>query len=183
MQVLQRPQKRDLTSLRLQRAGILRQSAELSQASTSEIEEGLLKKLEEAQKEPNAAESDSDATETTLEMQTGKNMERRRKTSYLDHKEADSMPERNSDDEHEEKSHGRRGAHRDSESGQKASDKWKGSLHEDESREMTAQSILRRQKGRDNANTDDGFPFSIGPNPALCACDRGRNHTKRGGLW
>ena len=37
----------------------------------------------------------------------------------------------------------RRGSHRNSESGQKASIKRKGSLHEDKSRENTAQRILR----------------------------------------
>ena len=94
---------------------------------------------------------------------------------YLDDEEADSIPERRSsyddeqkgkayeriscDDEQEEKAHGRRrGSHRDSESGQKASDKRKGSLHEDESREKTAERILRRRKGRDNANKDDCIP-------------------------
>ena len=77
--------RRDLTSLRLERAGILPQSVELSQASKQEIKERLLRKQEEAQKEPNPAKSDSDATGTTLEEQTGENMERRRKASYLDH--------------------------------------------------------------------------------------------------
>ena len=49
-----------------------------------EIEERLLKKQEKAQKEPDPAKSDSDATGTPLEEQTGKNMERRRKASYPD---------------------------------------------------------------------------------------------------
>ena len=68
-----------------------------------------------AQKKPNPAKSDSDATGTTLEEQKGKNMERRKKASY-----------------------------RDSESGKKASNKRKGPHHEDESREKTAQRILKR---------------------------------------
>ena len=68
-----------------------------------------------AQKEPNPAKSDGDATGTTLEEQTGKKMERRRKASY-----------------------------RDSESGKKDSNKRKGPYHEDESREKTAQRILKR---------------------------------------
>ena len=58
--------------------------------------------------------SDSDATGTTVQEQTGKKMERRRKASY-----------------------------RDSESGKKSSDKRKGPHHEDESREKTAQRILK----------------------------------------
>ena len=40
------PQKRDLTSLCLERAGILSQSVELSQASKPESEERLLRKQE-----------------------------------------------------------------------------------------------------------------------------------------
>ena len=48
----------------------------------SEIEEGLREKQVEAQKEPNPA--DSDFSGTTLEEQTGKNMEGRRKALYLD---------------------------------------------------------------------------------------------------
>ena len=40
--------------------------------------------MDTAQKEPNPAKSDADATGTTLEEQTGKNMERRRKASYRD---------------------------------------------------------------------------------------------------
>ena len=47
-----------------------------------EIEESLLRKQEEAHKESNHAKSDGDATGITLEEQTGKNMERRRKASY-----------------------------------------------------------------------------------------------------
>ena len=55
--------------------------------------------------------------------------------------------ERSSGDKQKEKVYGRTGgSHRDSESGQKASDKRKGSLHEDELREKTAQKILRRRK-------------------------------------
>ena len=59
-----------------------------------EIEERLLRKQEVAQKEPNTAKSDGDATGTTLEEQTGKNMERKRKTSYRDDEKADRIPER-----------------------------------------------------------------------------------------
>ena len=59
-----------------------------------EIEERPLRKQEEAQKEPNPSKSDCDATGTTLEEQTGQNMERRRKASYLDDGKADSIPER-----------------------------------------------------------------------------------------
>ena len=110
-----------------------------------EIEERLFRKQKEAQKEPNPAKSDSDATGTTLEEQTGKNMERRRKASYRDDEKADRIPERSScDDDQKEKAHGRRrGSHRDSESGKKASNKRKGPYHEDESREKTAQRILK----------------------------------------
>ena len=47
------------------------------------------------------------------------------------------------DDDQEEKAHGRReGSHRNSESGQKTSDKRKGPYHEDELRK-TAQRILK----------------------------------------
>ena len=135
-----------------------------------EIEERLLRKQEEAQKEPNPAKSDGDATGTTLEEQTGENMEIRRKDLYQDDDEkADRIPERRSscDNEQEEKAHGRRRrSHRDSESGQKASDKRKGPYHEDESREKTAQRILKRWKGRNNANVDtpsrlDSPPYSV----------------------
>ena len=87
-----------------------------------ETEEGLLKKQEEAQKEPNSAKSDGDATGTNLEEQTGENMERRRKVSYQDDEKADKISERRSscDDEQEVKAHGRRkGSHRNSESGQR----------------------------------------------------------------
>ena len=71
-------------------------------------------------------------------------MERRRKASYLDDEEADSIPERrSSDNEHEEKAYERRGPYWNAESGQKAPDRRKGSLHEDESREKIAQKILR----------------------------------------
>ena len=75
---------------------------------------------------------------------------------YLDDEEADSIPERRSscDDEQEEKAYVRRGSYRDSESGKKASDKGKGPYHEVESRGKTAQRILKRRKGRDNANAD-----------------------------
>ena len=66
-----------------------------------EIEEGLFKKQEEAQKEPNPIKIDNDATGTTLKEQTGKNVGRRRKASYLDDIKANSIPERRSscDDE------------------------------------------------------------------------------------
>ena len=105
MQEVQRPQKRDQTSLRLERAGILPQSAELLQASKPKIEEGVLKKQEEAPKEPNPANSDSDAIGTTMEKQTGKNMGRR-KASYLDDQKGNSIPERSScDDEQKEKAY------------------------------------------------------------------------------
>ena len=118
----------------------LPQSAELSPASKPEIEEGLLKKQEEAQEEPNPANIDSDATRTTLEEQIGENMERRGKGSYVDDEEANSIPERSScddepkakascDDEQKGKAHGRRDPVRDSESGHETSDKRKGSLH------------------------------------------------------
>ena len=122
-----------------------------------EIEERLLRKQEEAQKKPNPAKSDGDATGTTLEKQTGENTKRRRKALYQDDVKADRIPERRSscDDELEEKAHGRRsGSHCDSESGQKASDKRKGPYHEDESRENTGQRILKRRKGRNKANAD-----------------------------
>ena len=59
LQEVQMPRKRE--SLLLERAGILPLSAELTQASKPEIEERLLRKQEEAQKEPNPAKSDSDA--------------------------------------------------------------------------------------------------------------------------
>ena len=59
-----------------------------------EIKEGLLKKQEETQKELSPANSDSDATGTTPEEQTGKNMGRRRKASYLDDEAADSIPKK-----------------------------------------------------------------------------------------
>ena len=78
------------------------------------VEVEKTKPVDTAQKEPNPANSDGDATGTTLEKQTGKNMERRRKASY-----------------------------HDSESGNKASDRRKGLYHEDESREKTAQRILK----------------------------------------
>ena len=78
LQELQSPQKRDLTSLRWDSARILPQSGKLSQASKPEIEEKLLKKLrekqEEALKEPNPTNSDTDAPGTTLEEQTDENM-------------------------------------------------------------------------------------------------------------
>ena len=64
-----------------------------------EIEEGLLRKQEEAQKEPDPAKSDSDATGTSLEKKTGKNLERRRKASYQDDRKGDRIPERSSDDD------------------------------------------------------------------------------------
>ena len=98
------------------------------------------------QREPNHAKSDSDTTGTTLEEKTGENMERRRKAFYLGDQEADRIPEQRSscDEEHEEKTYERRGAYRDSESGQKASDKGEGPYREDELREKTAQRILRR---------------------------------------
>ena len=59
-----------------------------------EIEEGLLKKQDEAQKEANLAKSDSDATGTTLEEQTGENMERRMKALYQDDEKADRISKR-----------------------------------------------------------------------------------------
>ena len=49
-----------------------------------EIEERSFREQEEAQKKLNLAKSDGDATRTTLEEQTGQNMERRRKASYLE---------------------------------------------------------------------------------------------------
>ena len=122
-----------------------------------EIKERLLKEQEETQKEPNPANSDSDATGTTSKKQTGKNMERRSEASYLDDEKADRIPERISscDDEQEETAYGRRrGSHRDSESGQKTSDKRKRPHQEGESREKTAQWILKRRKGRNHANVD-----------------------------
>ena len=126
------PQTRDLTSLRLERAGILPQSAGLSQASKLKFEEGLLKKQEEAPREPNPAKRDSDATGTTSEEQTGENMERR-EVSHQDDGKADRIPERIScDDEQEEKAYVRRGSYHNSELGNKASDKGKGPHHEDE---------------------------------------------------
>ena len=117
--------------------------------SKPEIKERLLKKQEEAQKELRPANSDSDATGTTLEEQTGKNMGRRRKALCQDDEKADRIPERRSScDEREGKAHGRRrGSRRNSESGKEASDKRKGSPHEDESREKIAKRILRRRKG------------------------------------
>ena len=90
-----------------------------------EVEERLLRKLEEAQNEPNPAKSDGDATWTTLEEQTGKNMDRRTKTS-----------------------------NRHSESGKKDFDIRKGPYCEDESREKIAQRILRQQKGRYDASAN-----------------------------
>ena len=134
----------------MDRAENLPQSAELREASKPEIEERLLRKQEGAQKEQNPVQSDSDTTGTALEEQTGKNMGRRRKTSYLDDEEADSIPaRRSSDDKYEEKAYEKRGPYRNSESGKEASDKEKGPYHEDESREKIAQKILRRRKGRD----------------------------------
>ena len=65
LQEVQMLQKRDLTSLHLELAGILPQSVELSQASKPDIEERLLRKHQEAQKEPNPAKSDGDSTGTT----------------------------------------------------------------------------------------------------------------------
>ena len=130
-----------------------------------EIEERPLREQEEAQKSQNLEKSDGDATGTNLEEQTGENMERRRKASYLDDEKTDSIPERRSsgDDEQKEKAHRRRkGLRRNSESGKEASNKEKGPHHENESREKTTQMILRRRKGRDNANTDYEFPLSIG---------------------
>ena len=59
-----------------------------------EIEERLLRKQEEAEKEANPAKGDGDATGTTLEEQTGKDMERKRKASYWDAKKADRIPEK-----------------------------------------------------------------------------------------
>ena len=109
------------------------------------IKEGLRRKQKEAQKEPSPANSDSDATGTTLEKQTRKNMKRRRKASFLDDRRADSIPERRSscndeqkgkayerssyEDEQEGKAHGRRGSNHDSESGKEASDNGKGPDH------------------------------------------------------
>ena len=69
---------------------------ELPQASKPEIEERPLSEEEEAQKEPNPAKCDSDASGTNLEQQTRKNMERRRKAFYLDGEEVNSIPERRS---------------------------------------------------------------------------------------
>ena len=109
-----------------------------------EIEVRPLVKQGEVQREPNPAKSDSDDTGTTLEEQTGENMERRRKAFYLDDEEVDSVPERrSSDNKHEEKAYERRGPYRNSESGQKASDKEEGPYHEDDSKEKTAKRILR----------------------------------------
>ena len=93
------------------------------------------KPAETAQKEPNPAKRNSDATGTTLEELTGKKMERGRKVSYRGDEKVDRIPER------------RRGSYHDSKSGKKASDKRKGPHHEGESREKTAQMILKRQKG------------------------------------
>ena len=123
------PQKRNLTSLHLERAGILPQSAKLSQASKPEIKERLLKKQEEAKGEPNPEKNDDDATGTTLEEQTGGSMGRR-KASYLDDEKTNSIPERSScDDEPKEKAYERRrGSHRDSESSKKVSDKRKRTI-------------------------------------------------------
>ena len=45
-----------------------------------EIEERLLRKQEEAQKEPNPGKSDGDATGAPLEKQTAENMKRRGKS-------------------------------------------------------------------------------------------------------
>ena len=69
------------------------------------------KSVDKAQKEPNSAESDGDATGTTLEEQTGKNMDRRRKVSYRDDEKAGRIPERrrsSCDDEQQEKAYVRR---------------------------------------------------------------------------
>ena len=55
-----------------------------------EIEVRPLVKEEEAQKEPNPTKSDDDATGTASHEETGENSDRRRKTSYLDDKKADS---------------------------------------------------------------------------------------------
>ena len=49
-----------------------------------EIEERLLMKQEEAQREPNPTKSDGDSTGTTLEEQTGENVETRGRASYQD---------------------------------------------------------------------------------------------------
>ena len=119
-----------------------KEESENQKRQHAEVEKA--KSVDTARKEPNPVESnDGDATGTTLEEQTGNNMERRRKVPYLDDEEADSIPERRSscDDEQKEKAYERRGSHRDSESSKEASNKRKG--HEDESREKTAQRILR----------------------------------------
>ena len=79
-----------------------------------EIEEKLLRKQEEAQREPNPAKSDSDATRTTLEEKIGNNRERRRKVSYQGEEKAYER---------------RRGSYHNSESGKKVLDKRKGPYH------------------------------------------------------
>ena len=101
--------------------------------------------MDTAQKKPNPVERGGDATWTTLEEQTGKNMERKSKASYRDDEKADRVPERRSscDDEQEGKAYVRIGSYRDSESGKKTSNKRKGPYHEDNSREKTTQKILK----------------------------------------
>ena len=78
-----------------------------------------------------------------MEEQTGENMERRRKASYLDDEKANSISGRSScDDEQKGKAYERRGSHRASESSKKTSDKRKGQYDEGKSRKKTAQRIL-----------------------------------------
>ena len=63
-------------------------------ASQPEIEERLLQKQEETQKELSLANKSSDATGTTLEEQTAKNMKRRREAFYLDDEKATAYSSR-----------------------------------------------------------------------------------------
>ena len=151
-----------------------------------EIEERPLVKQGDAQKEPNSAKSYSDATGITLEEQANGNMERRRKAFYLDDEEVDSIPTRRSscNDEQEEKAHGRRkGSRHNSEAGKKASDKDKDPIMKmSQGRRLPKRSCDDERDETIQMRISDS-PFSIGLNPALCACDRRRNDIKGGGMW
>ena len=105
----------------------------------------------------NPVQSDDDATGTTSQEESGENSERR-----TNDKKGDSIPARRSpcNDEPKGRPNGRKFGEKDkrqkekdprrnSELGKEASDNRKGPDHGDESRENTAQRILRRWKGQD----------------------------------
>ena len=128
-----------------------------------EIEERLLKQQEEARKEPSPAKSEGDATGTSLEEQTGRSAEKRRKGSYRDDEKANKTPERRrseyDDDEQGEKlPQKRRGSYRDAEEGDKASDRRRGSHRDDEQREKNPEGRRRGSyRDGDQGERGDGY--------------------------